>query len=216
MLDLLVKNLAAASNVSELENAKQVIEQSGFSDKETAPVLEQINVQIEALKAADNELDSILNRKDVKDAIQTKVNTAISESSETASKATEAKDSAESALKSNTIESIISYSLVLRKDSIDFENIESSLSGFQDELSSKDQAVLNDSLKELADEIKQKFSNSPSKSLGNEIIKENGQVPPDKTDSEDKDKDGKTAKDDDVRTMPQFLTTLLRPEQKSD
>lgn len=213
LLDLLVQSMAA-SGIPELENAKQVIEQSGFSDKDTAPVLEQIDAKIEEIKAANEQSNEVLDSKEVKDHVKAAVDEATAEAGTKVTEATEAKDTAEAALKTNTIESIISYSSVLRKDSIDFENVESSVAKLRDELSSKSNDELKDSLAVLAEEIKKTFLNSPSKKLADEVNRANGQEEPNNNNASD-DKGNK--KQVAPTGMPEFLERVIRgPKAKSE
>ena len=206
-LDFTTKVLAA-SDVSELENAKQVVEHSGFEDDVTAPILSFIDEKIEEIKAADNELDEVFNRKDVKDHIQLKVDEATAPLTDEISTLKSDKEEADANLKLATIDSIVSYALVLRKDKIDFEKVESSVSAYREELSSKSESELKDSLSELETEIKDTFSNSPSTTLNNEIEVENGSENPEgNTDAPD----GEEAEDvEPPKNMIDFLGNLLK------
>jgi len=214
MQDLLVQTMAA-SGIPELEKAKQVIEASGYSDEETAPVLEEIDAKIEEIKAADTKSDEVLDSKEVKDHVQSEVDKATAKSETKVIEATEAKDQAEATLKTNTIDSIISYSIVLKKESIDIEDVESSITKLRDELSSKSVDELKDSLTPLAEEIKKTFSNSPSTKLEDETIKEDGQINPE--DSKEGDDDTKDEPKP-IKGLPDLLARIAslgkKPESK--
>lgn len=202
-LDLL-SQVFSATSASDLENAKQVVEGSGFDEEVTAPVLELLDAKIKEFEAADDELTSILDRQDVKSTIQSKVDEAAQPLKDDIKKLEGERDTANNDLKSAAVDAILAHTIVLRKDPIDFENVESSASAYRKELSSKSYEDLKESLSGLSSEVTKTFSGSPSERLGDEASRENGAQDPSKASNDkDRDKEKKT-----ILTLSDFIEAV--------
>jgi len=162
VFDAIAKAILPA-DASDLANLKQHLQDSGFTDDELEYVMQVIDQRLADLEAGQNELEQILERQDVKDSIQSQIDSALSEKDDEIKDLEHEVTNTASTLRQVLVDSYITYTLILHKtDKVDFEDLDSSLKTLREELSSKPYTELNDSLSTLHDEYIDAFKQNPT------------------------------------------------------